>query len=135
MCHRLYRPGYSMPELSTPPRRSSTCRVMSASRAGSNGAAVQVTRTPAPVSNCVSSISALALVIGPGAGRYGRQRRPPAAGRSPSGVREPGTASGAAPPASAQVRAHAGSLLPPGAGGLADDPSARELLKAAGVVG
>ena len=53
MCQRLYRPGYSIPELSTPPRRSSTSVAIRPSSAGSNGVAVRVTRTPPRVSSSV----------------------------------------------------------------------------------
>jgi hypothetical protein len=79
MCHRLYRPGYSMPELSTPPRRASTCRVTSSSRAGSNGESFRRTRTPPAVSNCFSPISALASVSGrkPGGADNKSDRRLP----------------------------------------------------------
>src|SRR5689334_19706532 len=53
MAHRLYRPGYSMPELSTPPRRPSICwiRVYGADR--SNASAERVTWMPPAVSNSV----------------------------------------------------------------------------------
>src|ERR1017187_10469159 len=44
-----------MPELSTLPRRSSTWRVISSSRPGSNGAAVRVTRIPPLVTKSVSA--------------------------------------------------------------------------------
>src|SRR5438477_573092 len=43
MTQRLYRPGYSMPELITPPRRSSASAAIRPSSAGSNGSAVRVT--------------------------------------------------------------------------------------------
>jgi len=39
MCQRLYRPGYSIPELITPPRRWSARAAIRPSSAGSNGAA------------------------------------------------------------------------------------------------
>ncbi len=49
MCQRLYRPGYSMPELSTPPGTTSTCWVSFSSTAGSKAVAVRITVTPPPV--------------------------------------------------------------------------------------
>jgi hypothetical protein len=49
MTQRLYRPGYSMPELITPPRRSSAAAAIRPSSAGSNGVAVRVIRTPPAV--------------------------------------------------------------------------------------
>jgi hypothetical protein len=49
MCQRLYLPGYSMPELSTPPRRWSACAAICSSSAGSNGAPVLVISMPPAV--------------------------------------------------------------------------------------
>src|ERR1700722_19732952 len=95
MCQRLYRPGYSMPELSTPPGTASTCRVRSSSTAGSNGAAVQLTVTPAGGWYVVSPNSVVISPHGSGAGLTARKKRPPGTGRSPSGAagaRESGTA-------------------------------------------
>src|SRR5579859_2330427 len=49
MCQRLYRPGYSIPELNVPPRRASACLVTPARSAGSNGVTVLVTPIPPAV--------------------------------------------------------------------------------------
>ena len=88
-CQRLYRPGYSIPELSTPPRRRSTCRVRPSSTTGSNGAATRLTRTPPAVTKQVSvaAASAEAGAAPPYAGSVGascmgasHRRARPAAG-------------------------------------------------------
>ena len=69
MCQRLYRPGYSMPELITPPRRSSARAAIRPSSAGSNGVAVRVTRTPSRVVMSVRWVSTGGpSVSGPGGG-------------------------------------------------------------------
>ena len=82
MCHRLYRPGYSMPELITPPRRSSARAAIRPSSAGSNGAAVRVTRTPSRVVISVRWASTVApRVSGPGGGRATKKRPPFLGGR------------------------------------------------------
>ena len=82
MCHRLYRPGYSMPELITPPRRSSARAAIRPSSAGSNGAAVRMTRTPSRVVISVRWASTWApRVSGPGGGRTTKKRPPFRGGR------------------------------------------------------
>src|SRR5215472_10082084 len=81
MCQRLYRPGYSIPELSTPPRRRSTAAAMRDSSAGSNGSATRVIVTP-PAVACVLLLSVVVSTVGPllilgpvTGGRY--DKRPP----------------------------------------------------------
>src|SRR5579862_5188096 len=81
MCQRLYRPGYSIPELSTPPRRSSTSVAIRPSSAGSNGVAVRVTRTPPRVSSSVRWESTMAPRVR-AQEATGKSKRPPGPGRS-----------------------------------------------------
>src|ERR1700761_9435905 len=96
MCQRVYRPGYSMPELSTPPRRRSTSAATRVSSAGSNERAVRVTVTPPltvtdsaagwpAVLSVVSTVGPLgsgllAIQVWPGKRRE-KQKRPPYPGR------------------------------------------------------
>jgi len=70
IAHRLYRPGYSMPELSTPPRRPSICwiRVYGADR--SNASAVRVTWMPPAVSNSVRPSTCVSTGDPPAFGRH-----------------------------------------------------------------
>src|SRR5215468_8021869 len=74
MCQRLYRPGYSMPELSTPPRRRSTAAAMRDSSAGSNGAAARVIVTPPAVAS-VLLLGVVVSTVGPLNSRPGDRRR------------------------------------------------------------
>src|ERR1035438_4477603 len=73
-----------MPELITPPRRSSTSAAIRPSSAGSKGAAVRMTRTPPRVSSSVRWESTMAprfQYSGPRR-RPGKKKRPPVLGRS-----------------------------------------------------
>src|SRR6516162_6377212 len=72
MSQRLYRPGYSMPELSTPPRRLSTAVAMRDSSAGSNSSAVRVIVTPPGVAS-VLLLSVVVSTVGPLNSRPGDQ--------------------------------------------------------------
>ena len=63
MCQRVYRPGYSMPELSTPPRRRSTSPAILVSSAGSKTLAVRVIVTPPPTVN-ESGVVVLVSTVG-----------------------------------------------------------------------
>src|ERR1700722_19154576 len=83
-----------MPELSTPPGTASTCRVRSSSTAGSNGAAVQLTVTPAGVWYVVSPNSVVMSPHGSGAGLTARTKRSPGGAAGP---REAAPASWRAP--------------------------------------
>src|ERR1700678_2767707 len=74
MCQRLYRPGYSMPELITPPRRSSTSAATRSSSSGSKGEAVRMTRTPPRVISSVRWASTWPL-RGFGPGRRPEQQK------------------------------------------------------------
>src|SRR3984957_18648946 len=75
MCQRVYRPGYSMPELSTPPRRRSTSAAIRVSSAGSNFSAVRVIVTPpAAVIVLVSTVWASRVRSGLPAVRPGKRR-------------------------------------------------------------
>ena len=88
MCQRLYLPGYSMPELITPPRRLSASAAIRPSSAGSNGAAVRVIRTPSRVVISVRWASTVApQVSGPGGGQE-TEKRPPFPGRSLLSMRD-----------------------------------------------
>src|SRR5215475_846040 len=103
-----------MPELSTPPRRSSARAQTWPMSSARNGSSVLVTRTPPRVTDSVHrwpgacpAGSTSAPCVGPGART---QEATAAAGRSPLVVtREPVTASGAAPPL-VPAGSHGGSL-------------------------
>src|SRR5215472_12772015 len=73
MCQRLYRPGYSMPELSTPPRRRSTAAAMRDNSAGSNGSATRVIVTPPGVAS-VLLLGVVVSTVGPLNSRPGGRR-------------------------------------------------------------
>src|ERR1700680_2933952 len=118
MCQRLYRPGYSMPELSTPPRRSSTCTQISSRAEGLNGSAVRVTRTPPAVTKSVLSCCSRCAAGSTGApclmpGTV-RTREATAVARAiASGYARTRTALLAAPPLEAAAGSHEGELSGP----------------------